>query len=353
MGYLRALDGLRGIAILVVCFYHWKVPGFIGGYFGVDIFFVLSGYLITTILLGEHNKTGCISYRNFYYRRFLRLFPALCFLLFVYAVLALFTAHPARHYTGIAIAFFYLSNWSLALGIFDPGEVGHTWSLSVEEQFYLLWPVTLYGVLRKFGPKALALTALVLALASTVERTLLYLTGSTAARVYYALDTRLDSILYGCLLAVLLFYRPPQRAPGVIQKLLPAVAVVGLGWLIGTCVETEPWRYWYGFLLAALFSVILVRAIATPGADTLKSCLSHPILMWFGKRSYGLYLWHDFINMVLHTEKGGVAVTAFAALLALVVTELSYRFIELPALSLRDRWGKLAAAPAKTAASFS
>ena len=299
MKYLKSLDGLRGLAILVVCFYHWKVPGFIGGYFGVDVFFVLSGYLITSILLGEYKKTERINFKNFYYRRFLRLFPALLMLLAVYAVLSVSSLHPARHYIGIAIVFFYLSNWSLALGVFDPGELGHTWSLSVEEQFYLLWPITMYAIIRKFGPKALAMLTLLLALASTFERTYLYLSGASAARVYYALDTRIDSILYGCLVGVVLYFWPPRVKLGYASKFLPVIAIAGLGVLITTCKETEPWRYWCGFLLAAIFSAVLVWTIATPGAETIKKALSNPVLVWFGKRSYGLYLWHDFINMIL------------------------------------------------------
>ena len=108
MRYSRALDGLRGIAILVVCLYHWKVPGFVGGYFGVDIFFVLSGYLITSILLHEYRENGDICFKNFYIRRFLRLFPALLFLLVIYAGMAVFSQHPSRHYISIGIVLFYL-----------------------------------------------------------------------------------------------------------------------------------------------------------------------------------------------------------------------------------------------------
>ena len=355
MKYLKSLDGLRGIAILVVCFYHWKIPGFVGGYFGVDIFFVLSGYLITSILLDEYGKTGGISFSSFYYRRFLRLLPALLFLVIVHAGLAVFSTHPARHYIAIVVTLLYLSNWSMALGIFDPGELGHTWSLSVEEQFYLLWPITMYTIVRKFGVKTLAVCTFLLALASTLERTFLYLTGSTAARVYYALDTRLDSILYGSLVGVVLYFRPTWSRPRFWGKFLPVIAIAGLAWLITTCKETEPWRYWYGFLLAAVFSTILVWTIATPGAEPLKKALSNPVLVWFGKRSYGLYLWHDFINMVLHTEKRGAGVTAIAAMLALGITELSFRFIERPALSLRTRLVKQVDPPAveaKTAASL-
>jgi peptidoglycan/LPS O-acetylase OafA/YrhL len=207
LGYKPALDGSRAVAILAVLLFHGGAPGFGWGYIGVDLFFVLSGYLITSILLVEHAKVGRISLLDFYRRRALRLFPALaalCLTFLVYAAVAL--DDPTQGIREVLIVALYAGNWIRAFSLGQPQYLGHTWSLAIEEQLYLVWPLLIWGVLfLSKGSAAKALRLVVaLAIASIGWRAILALQGATADRLYNGSDTRADALLIGAALALAL-----------------------------------------------------------------------------------------------------------------------------------------------------
>jgi len=337
MKYTITLDGIRGIAILSVLLFHYGMPYLSGGFYGVDIFFVLSGFLITSILLKEVSESGTISFKDFYVKRILRLFPALCFMLLLYGLMAFFFAiNPQRHYIDMAIVFFYLSNWSRAFNFKHPAEMGHTWSLSIEEQFYLIWPAILCATFRRLGIKGLFAVTLLLAAFSALDRVLL-LPFTDWHRLYNGFDTRMDTILYGCLLGILLFWKKENWVPVVVRKLAPFIGWSGiiLYLFIGEVYSLH--TYWYGILLVAIFSGCLIFSAVASGSPKTKAVLSSPLLVWLGKRSYGLYLWHYTINSILKIDKHGFATTLLAILLALAATEFSYRFVEHPFMTLKGR----------------
>jgi peptidoglycan/LPS O-acetylase OafA/YrhL len=334
--YSSALDGLRGIAILCVCFCHWHLPHFHGGFYGVDIFFALSGYLITSILLVETDATHTLNFANFYKRRILRLFPALCVLLIVYAVVASWIADYVGYGLDIFLVFFYLSNWSKALGSLHPSVLGHTWSLAVEEQFYLIWPPLLLFLIRKVKPKTFFIITVLLALFFSGER---YLLTSTATweRLYHSLDTRIDVILYGCAFAVALRYWEEKtlriyRNCGV--TLLSCFVLLSL-LLVGN--DRSLVTFQYGLFIVAMCSLTLVAHAVSPDAGLVKTILSNKFLVYFGKRSYGLYLWHLPIITYCKTIDARFMFPIISVMLTLLATELSYRCVERPFLQLKDR----------------
>lgn len=339
MRYSAPLDGIRGIAIVTVFLAHYGLPVLQRGGFGVDIFFTLSGFLITSILLREHSRTGDISFRDFYIRRALRLFPALLFLLIVYAALVTFFGkNLARHYTDIALVFFYVANWAGAAGLNRPGELGHTWSLSVEEQFYFLWPVTLFFAIRKWGRKGLLIATISLALLSAGEMFLLA-PGHPWWRLYYGFDTRAFTLLAGCSLAIAFhFWEERVRLPRQLEWVVPWVAWIGTALVM---FRRDPFTSDPDFFRSTIFAIPLLTccflyAAVVPGFARTKWVLSSRFLVYFGKRSYGLYLWHYWILNVVNAHGLKMKLACVAA--SFVMTELSYRVIEMPCLSLKERF---------------
>lgn len=338
MNYLVALDGIRGIAILSVLLFHYRVPYILGGFYGVDIFFVLSGFLITSILLKELAASGTLSFKNFYIRRILRLFPALCLMLLLYGILAFFFAkNPSRHYVDMAIVFFYLSNWTRAFDLKHPAEMGHTWSLSIEEQFYLVWPTIMYHAYKRLAIKGLFAVVLALAALATLNRIVL-VPFVTYDRLYNGFDTRVDTILYGCLLGILFFWKKDTWCPAVVKKIVPYVGWGGitLNLFIGHVYAQQ--TYWYGMFMVAISSCCLIFAAVMAVESKTKQVLSTPLLVWFGKRSYGLYLWHYTINSILKIDQHGLSRTVLSLLMTFLLTEFSYRFVERPCMSFKGRF---------------
>lgn len=349
MRYSASLDGIRGIAVITVVLAHFGVPFIHRGGLGVDIFFTLSGFLITSVLLNEYSRTGDISFRNFYMRRLLRLLPALLFLLLVYSALVLFFGrNPARHFTDMALVLFYVANWASAAGLNRPGELGHLWSLSVEEQFYFLWPLALHILLKKWGHIGLLCVGLVLTIASMLE-TFLMAQSFPWYRLYYGSDTRAFTLLLGCCFAVLVhFWRDRITLPRPLEAVVPLVTSVGIALLMlhsDSLINEDGYFRGKTFLIPLLTCGLLYQVVM-PGFSFTKRVLSTSVLVYFGKRSYGLYIWHYWImNIWLMdiSKQSSIGTRVMWALSSILLCELSYRYVELPFLSLKGRfaYGKI------------
>lgn len=315
MRYRPELDGLRGIAVLVVLAAHAGVPGIRGeggGGAGVTLFFVLSGFLITSLIVAERERDGRVNLPAFYVRRGLRLLPALFALVFVVIIAYGFGLWVASPPDGLAIAAVvgYVGNWASVAGL-QLGVLAHTWSLAVEEQFYLLWPALLLLGLRLGGRRRTAVAILAISIMVTPWRMILWSDGAFD-RVLNGTDTHADALLIGCAIA-LLNVRLPSRI-----GLLGALAIVGLGIAWRASAEV------YFLPLAAI-----AAAIAVAGCPEV---LGWRPLAYVGRISYGLYLWHYlFIWSGLPWP-----VVIFISFVTAVV---SFQVIERPFLRLKDRLG--------------
>ncbi len=351
LGYRRWLDGLRGMAIVMVLAFHL---GFLpGGSLGVDVFFVLSGFLITTLLAEEWQRRGSINLKLFYLRLALRLIPAFVTLLLLCALssLLLASAEAAARRREVIVAACYIANWPNLHKSSMP-LLGHTWSLSVEEQFYLLWPVLLYFMLRLRWPRRrilLIVGAGVLLSASL--RLGLYRAGRAGPekapdimRLYMGLDTRADSLLAGCLVGLLASWGllPKSRRFVFGTGMASLASLAGIAYLAwNRCLDHS--QYYHGLFTAAalMVGVLLVRLLAAPSRLSSLVLESAP-LVGIGRISYGLYLYHIPIIALLGPLGLGHPATAFAvAGLTLASALLSYFLIERPCLQLKDRFGRL------------
>ena len=350
--YAPGLDGVRALAVTAVVLYHLGTTGITapytarGGFLGVDVFFVLSGFLITSLLLVERVDTGRISIRQFYIRRARRLLPALYTMMAVVAVAAayLFTDYAARLRGDLIAALTYVTNWWLIAGkssYFGGGDhlplLTHLWSLAVEEQFYVVWPLVLILLTRLRRRGAAVVITAVIILASSAEAALLYSPWSDPSRIYYGTDTRLATPLLGALLA--LATRPwlwRRSMPAGRRRALTGAGVIALILLGGACAvadDQSPWLYRGGFLVVAILSGVLAIAAAHPAAG-LGKVLGVPPLRWLGERSYAIYLWHWPI-FVLTVPGTGINLNQTADVIVrvaatLIFADLSYRYVEKP-----------------------
>jgi peptidoglycan/LPS O-acetylase OafA/YrhL len=336
--YRPALDGVRGIAIAIVVLFHaFGWPG--EGTFGVDLFFVLSGFLITLILLKEHSESGAIRIRAFYYRRARRLLPALFTMLVPFMVVALVTASPLA--MGLATCLTYTTNILVAAGDSQPYLTGfiHMWSLAAEEQFYIVWPLLLLLLLRIGGARTAARGLIALLAVAMIYRLVLLLQGVPIGRLYYGPDTHADSLLVGCLSGC---YYARGRLPRIISS--PRVRewsiAAALLLIIAAAVFAAeiPPRLAYGTQLVptvfALVAGVLVTCAAL-GGSTVARALSVRPLVFLGQISYSLYLWHlPLLVYVFGGRDGGIRSSAAVAT-AVGVAAASRHFIELPFLSQR------------------
>ncbi|EUJ39267.1 acyltransferase family protein [Brochothrix campestris] len=344
---MPGLDGLRAVAILVVFAYHLHAPWAQGGFIGVDIFFILSGYLITSAILREWQQTQSFDFKKFLYRRFKRLIPAVYFLIIVVVVYVLLFKPVILHtLRGDALAsLFYSSNWWFIfhdVSYFDSFGAGsplkNLWSLAIEEQFYFVWPIILLILLKYCQNKKQLLGVVVVMIILSISlMAWLFVPGSDPSRVYYGTDTRCFALLFGALLAIAI---PTNR----LLKPLPATAVktlnyIGLGaftlLLIGvlTLSELSSFLYYGGFVLVAFLAMIAVFVSAHP-LTIWSKILATPPLHYFGTRSYSLYLWHyPVIILTTPITAAGVFSPTRSLLqfsITLVLAELSFRYVEAP-----------------------
>lgn len=339
--YVPALDGLRAVAVLSVMVFHAQPDWLPGGFLGVDIFFVLSGYLITRLLLLEYSARGRIAWRRFYGRRALRLVPALLLMLLAYC--AWMSLVPridlAKHLGDALLAFLYVSNWARAFDIHALHYLGHTWSLAVEAQFYLLWPLLVLWVLRRnAAPASLAAWAAVLALASWGARLGLLWSGAPIERMYNGLDSHSDGLMAGALLAAVWSgaSRWWDTLPAWARRALLAAAVALLGALIARADWTNPWMSGLGYTAVSLAVVLVLLALGSAEPSLLGRVLSLRFLVWVGTISYGLYLWHFPVLLVLRDwEIGGWTHVVAGFALTFALAAASYYLVERPLLRRR------------------
>jgi peptidoglycan/LPS O-acetylase OafA/YrhL len=364
--HLPALDGLRGAAVIGVLFFH---DGRLrGGYLGVDLFFVLSGFLITSLLLAESRAAGRIDLRTFWIRRARRLFPAVLALLPAVALQTFLFAKPealARiRGDGLATLFYY-ANWrSIFAGksywdLFDaPSPFEHTWSLSIEEQFYVVWPLVSAIVLARSRGSArpLLVTSLALALASAAAMALLF-SPLASQRAYMGTDTRGGSILVGAALACLLSGRAPFGSPRLTRALdaLGLLALLGLGLAWATLDGQSAFLYRGGFWLTELGVLVLIACAAQGDRSLVAKAISVAPLRWAGLVSYGLYLWHWPLYVLLTQKRvgfGGAGLTALRLGVTVAVALVSYHLLEQPIRKRGITFGRpILVVPAATAAS--
>ncbi|MFN5650695.1 MAG: acyltransferase family protein [Actinomycetes bacterium] len=374
--YIPGLDGLRALAVIAVIVYHADSRWLGGGFLGVEVFFVISGYLITLLLVAERERTGSISLGNFWMRRARRLLPALWLLL---TLLAVWCAIWERDRLGMLRGdtlggFFYGANWfqiwtgSSYTSSFAFAPLRHLWSLAVEEQFYIVWPLVMWVLLRRVRPRTspvLAVWFVVCAAAVAVMTALIHRTGPIGSLsetpeqymsflgrqvlrtdfLYLGTFSRASGLFLGAALAMVwrpwaLVRRGLRGGNGVFDT-LGVAALAALGWMCWTfrdVVRGETQHaydllYRGGFLMVGLASVVAIMAVTKPRSILGRYVLGNPVLVWVGTRSYGLYLYHWTIFQ-LYRKTAGTPLTLreFAGLMAVtvVVTEASYRLVELP-----------------------
>lgn len=358
---IRALDGVRAVAVALVLADHGGLPGVAGGFLGVDVFFVLSGFLITSLLLDELGRTGRIDLRGFWIRRARRLLPAL--LAMVLAVVAARMFFPPDAVTSLrddaVAAFFWAANWAFVAQQTDyfsqgspPSPLQHTWSLGVEEQFYLVWPLLLVAVVgllafRRAAPtlRAVRWGVLVLAVAgagASATAAVLLTSDVTANRVYFGTDTRVQALLIGAAAAALLVrdwstvtMGSPICARWVrwSTRLLSVLGLAGLA-ALAHYATGAPAEYRMGlFTVTATAAVLVVATVALDQRGPVARLLACPPLVWLGTISYGVYLWHWPVFLILNGERTGwTGWPLFAARCAatLAVAVLSYWLVERP-----------------------
>lgn len=345
--YLPGIDGVRGIAVIAIIIYHLNPQWLSGGFLGVDTFFAISGFLITSLLLHEYHYSGTIAFRSFWTRRIKRLIPAFAFLLIVvltYTLLFEITMIQSIKQDVIA-ALFYISNWWYIfqdVSYFESLEMmplKHLWSLAVEEQFYIFWPIVLFLFLIKVNRmKFIFYTTLGLSIMSLCVMLAVSTPFEDNSRAYFGTDSRLNTLLLGALLA---YVWPPFKLKTQMDqeatKILNITGYVSLTFLIILFVfvdSTHNWIYFGGLYVIALITLPLIAVSSTTSTHFSIKVLGNPILLWIGKRSYSLYLWH-FPVIVFSSGyyvQGQIPshVVFIQVLLIMAFAEFSYRYIEMP-----------------------
>jgi peptidoglycan/LPS O-acetylase OafA/YrhL len=352
LGHRPCLDGVRALAVLSVLFAHLLTPLLTvgsplprGGGYGVDIFFVLSGFLITTLLIEEYQTTGTIRLGLFFARRALRLLPALLTFLVIAVLLTAFVDRvpPRLQREGIAASLLALQNWWFLTGHSAPA-LRHMWSLAIEDQFYLLWPLALLTLLRRgLSHRRLVPIVLLGALASAALRLILSNGGASSDRLKMGTDTRAEGLLLGCALGLLATadLLPKSEWARRMLGVIAAVAGLGLAWTV-VCGSPFP-RQPHGYLpeltltvIAVATTVVLAYLLVEPHGKAAR-VLGSPILAGTGRVSYGIYLWHYFLLVYCWQLFPDSLLTGSVLALALTypIVTMSYYGIERPCLRLK------------------
>ncbi len=361
-GRILGLDGLRAVAVALVLGFHFGVGWLGGGFFGVDVFYVLSGYLITGLLLAEFERRESIGLTAFWLRRARRLLPALALVLVVVTLMVRF-GEPSGMFPGYRSAalsaLFYVSNWwqvassgdyFTATGAVSP--LTHTWSLAVEEQFYLVWPLVVLAVLhlsRSFarGVAVVLAVSVVGVVASVTEMALLFHPGANTTRIYFGTDTHAQSVLVGAVLACALTMIERRRGLGgmdpvarspIARRCIAGAGVAGmvvivvLSWLLDGGSSAT---YRGGFALVALSASAIILAVVSVPGGLFARVLSWPLLVWLGAISYGVYLWHFPVCIYLdagRTGLHGAALLLVRTAATVAVAAVSFYVVERPVI---------------------
>jgi len=349
--HIASIDGLRAIAVTAVVLYHLGISWIPGGFLGVDLFFVISGYVITRLILDSINRSSALDLRGFYWARLRRIYPGFLFMVFSTIIFIGVWAPEAikRFLKDLPYALTGTMNWSLVARHQDyfesvgrPPLLQHTWSLAVELQFYLIWPIILLTVLKYFGKKNVAKAALLIAMISGASLFIvsLKLDASNAqqvSHVYFGTDTHSLGLFLGSALAVSWI---PQNLSANIEKraqdVIDAIGVVGLLGLISTFLfidETNPTLYRIAFPLAGIFGCLVIISLVHP-ASRFAPLISSAPFAWIGERSYGIYIWHWVIFQVTRpsVDITGDTWALYLArvLLVLALADISLRWVEIP-----------------------
>lgn len=345
--YMPGLDGLRALSVLAVIAYHLNFPWAQGGFLGVSIFFTLSGYLITDQLIMQWQNTREISLKDFWIRRARRLLPALFFML---ATVCLYlgwldSARLMSLKDDLLSVVFYYNNWWLifhnvsyfeSFGPLSP--IGHLWSLAIEEQFYILWPVVLIVGLKLFRRRRmLILITLLGTIASVLAMGMIYEPGIDPSRVYYGTDTRVFALLLGAAFA---FVFPSRKMPQKISNssrlildIIGGASLIGVLWMIGITNEYDESLYRGGLAFFVFLSAIVTVVLAHP-ASRIARFMGNPSLRWVGLRSYSLYLWHypviTLTSPSVNTEGFDGSQIFLQLALTFLLAAFSWKFIEEP-----------------------
>jgi len=357
MGYQPSLDGLRALSVAVVLLYHGGFSWMHGGFFGVEVFFVVSGFLITSLLLDERDRTDGIAFRQFWQRRARRLFPALYAVLIAvaaWAALAGTAEQQSELRRDIVWSVFYVNNWGQILGDVpyfagDPPLLRHLWSLAVEEQWYLIWPLLFVALMRIRLPRHI-LGGFVVAAAFVVFLYMAWMQSRSPSTLggppgifdgldrtnylYLSTITRSGGLLLGAGAAFV--WRPwrwkhaPHAPAGKVLDPLGAGSVAALGCAAAVASITAGYVYQWLMALVSILSLVAVLCAVHPSALGFRRIMGWTPLVEVGKRSYGLYLWSWPIFVIVGATTGSVSKFVWAMFLTIVVAEASYRFLETP-----------------------